>query len=54
MAPLGAVPFHFIAPSAMPSWGPFSVGPVTVDAICVDVTGGTLGSTSPVTRLTVQ
>lgn len=54
ISPVGTQPFHIIAPSSYSNWGPFSVGPVTVDAICVDVTGGVIGATSSVSRITVQ
>lgn len=53
-APVGAEPFHIIAPSSYVNWGPFNVGPVTVDAICIDVTGGVIGPVSPVVRIVVQ
>ncbi|MAG56193.1 MAG: hypothetical protein CMJ83_07885 [Planctomycetes bacterium] len=54
MAPLGAVPFHVIAPAVNPSWGPFTVPPTTMDALCVDVTSGIIGPVSPVVRIVVQ
>lgn len=54
MAPIGAAPFHIIAPASNVSWGPYSVGPITVDAICIEMVGGAIGATSPVVRLTVQ
>lgn len=53
--PVGTGPFHFIAPSSYVAW-PAMTGlpPITVDAICIDVTGGTVGPVSPVVRITVQ
>lgn len=53
-APVRAEPIHVIAPSSYVNWAPFNVGPVTVDATCIDVTGGVIGPVSPVVRLTVQ
>jgi hypothetical protein len=52
--PLGSPPFHFIAPTSSVSWGPYTVGPGTLDALCLEVTGGVLGSYSSVTRITIQ
>ena len=52
--PVGTPPFHVIAPSSYVNWGPFNVGPVIVDAMCIDLTGGVIGPVSPVVRLTVQ
>lgn len=52
--PIGSPPFHFIAPSSFVTWGPFALGPMTVDAICIEVTGGAISATSPPVRLTVQ
>lgn len=54
MYPVGTAPFHVVAPSSYVTWGPFGVGPITVDAICFDFTGGVIGSTSQVVRLTAQ
>lgn len=54
LMPVGAEPFHVTAPSSYVGWGPYPVGPMTVDAICVEVTGGVPGPTSPVVRITVQ
>lgn len=54
MSPVGTAPFHVIAPSSHVNWGPYAVGPMTVDAICIDVTGGVIGPVSPVVRITVQ
>ena len=52
--PVGSPPFHFVATASSMSWGPYTVGPGTLDAVCLDVTGGVLGSYSPVTRITIQ
>ena len=52
--PVGSPPFHFVATASSVSWGPYTVGPGTLDAVCLDVTGGVLGSYSPVTRITIQ
>lgn len=54
LASVGTEPFHVIAPSSYVSWGPFAVGPATVDAVCIDVTGGTIGPVSQVKRIVVQ
>lgn len=52
LSPVGTEPFHVIAPSSYVSWGPFPVPPgFTVDAVCFDFTGGVIGATSPVVRL---
>jgi hypothetical protein len=54
--PLGTPPspFHFTAPGSRVTWGPYSLPPITMDAICVDGTGGTVGSVSPVERIVIQ
>ena len=52
--PIGAAPFHIIAPSSHVNWGPYTLPPVIVDAVCFDYTGGVLGPVSPVFRITVQ
>jgi hypothetical protein len=54
--PVGAVPFHFVAPGASVAFGPYPGLPVglTFDAVLVDVTGGVVGCTSTVTRFTVN
>jgi hypothetical protein len=54
LLPVGTPPFHFIAPSSYVSWGPFVLLPASVDAVSVEVTGGIIGATSAVTRITVQ
>lgn len=52
--PVGTSPFHVIAPASYTNWGPFTAPPVTLDAICVEVTGGVITATSPVARVVVQ
>jgi hypothetical protein len=42
--PIGATPVHFVAPSSTAQFGPFTVPPMAVDAVCFDWTGGVLGS----------
>lgn len=54
MLPSGTVPYHFLATESHHSFGPSVITPVTVDAICFDATGGILGTTSLIRRLTVQ
>ena len=54
LAPIGTPLTHFLAPSNYTSWGPFSLPPITLDAICFDFTGGLFGPVSPVVRITVQ
>lgn len=51
--PLGVAPFHFLATDTYMIQGPFMVGPLTVDAICVDLTGGVVLASSGVQRLTI-
>jgi trimeric autotransporter adhesin len=52
--PVGAVPIHFLASSSTAQFGPFTVPPLTVDVVCFDWTGGSLGLHSRVTRFVVQ
>jgi hypothetical protein len=49
--PVGTEPFHFVASAATHSFGPFAL-PVgfAFEALCADVTGGTLGCVSSVAR----
>jgi hypothetical protein len=54
MTPLGTPLSHFVAPSSYVTWGPFALPPLTIDGICLDVTGGVLGPVSPVARLVIQ
>ncbi|MAG56981.1 MAG: hypothetical protein CMJ83_11860 [Planctomycetes bacterium] len=54
LAPLGTPLIHFLAPASYVNWGPFSLGPITADAVCFEFSGGTLGAVSPVIRITVQ
>jgi hypothetical protein len=51
--PVGTPPFHFVAPASYLSWGPFYVGPTTIDAVCFDFTGGIISAVSPVARITI-
>lgn len=55
MFPLGTAPYHVIAPSSNPTWGPFpGLPPITVDAICIDITNGLANAVaSPVTRVNI-
>ena len=55
-APLPDSPFHFVAPSSYVIWGPYMPvsPPSTLEAVCVDVTGGVVGPVSAVAHLTVQ
>lgn len=53
--PLGTPPFHVTAPSSYINWGPFpGLPPLTLDAICIDFTGGAIGPVSSVVRIVVQ
>ena len=52
--PLGATPIHFVAPSATVQFGPYLAPPMTMDVVCFDWTGGSLGIHSAVTRLVIQ
>ncbi len=54
LMPVGTPLTHFIAPSSNVSWGPFSLPPLTVDALCFDFTGGVLGPISQVATIAVQ
>jgi hypothetical protein len=54
MTPLGTPLSHFVAPSSYLNWGPFALPPLTIDGICLDVTGGVLGPVSPVARLVIH
>lgn len=51
--PVGTPPLHFIATSAAITWPGMVIAPVTLDAVCVDVTGGVLRDASPVLRVTI-
>ena len=52
--PLGTPAFHYLAPGPTSSFGPLPILPLTLEAISFQVSGGTLGLVSPVTRFTVQ
>jgi hypothetical protein len=53
--PIGAAPFHFVAGSPDASFGPFPLPPgLAIEALAVDVTGGTLGCLSRVTSYLVN
>lgn len=54
LLPVGSPPFHFVAPTSYAMWGPYSVGPITVDAVCIEVTPAGIGSASQVQRFVVQ
>jgi hypothetical protein len=54
LQPLGTPLFHFLAPSSYVNWGPFALPPVTVDAVCLALAGGSLGTISPAKRITIQ
>lgn len=54
LSPVGNAPFHVIAPSSYTNWGPFSAPPMTLDAICIEVTGGVISANSSVARIVVQ
>ena len=52
---VGSYPFHFLAPGASVSTGPYFVAAGSAfDALCADVTGGNLGCISRVVRFTIQ
>jgi hypothetical protein len=53
--PVGTAPFHFVhaSPAQTATFGQYPLPPMTVDGICVDWTGGTLGKFSRVKRLTI-
>lgn len=53
MNPLGSPAAHFIATNVDMSWGPILIPPLTVDALCLDVTGGLLSATSSVARMII-
>jgi hypothetical protein len=53
--PLPAPPFHFQALEETHTFGPFTgLGPLTLEVLSFDITGGVLGSVSGVRQLTVQ
>lgn len=52
--PVGTGPSRFVANGPTIGWGPFSLGPIALEAICIDVTGGVLGPASPVVLISVQ
>jgi hypothetical protein len=54
LLPVGSPPFHFVAPTSYAIWGPYFVAPITVDALCIEVTPAGIVSNSPVLRLIVQ
>ncbi len=53
-SPVGTAPFHVVAPGSYALWGPFTVPPLTLDAICLDVTDGSVSAASSVVRIVVQ
>ncbi len=52
--PVGTEPFHVVAPSSYVNWGPYNLPPLTLDALCINFSGGSIGATSPMVRITVQ
>ncbi len=54
LMPVGILPFHSTATSATTVMGPFALPPMTLDVVCFEFTGGTLGGISPVVRKVVQ
>ena len=54
LAPLGTSPIHFTASSSYVTAGPFTLPPLTVEAITIDFTGGALGPISQVATIAVQ
>ena len=54
LLPVGAQPFHFVASTSYSILGPYVVGPITVDALCIEVTATGIGSASQVRRIVVQ
>ena len=53
--PLGAGPLHFVANQSHVLHAPLvGLPPLTVDAICLDVTGGVIGFNSPVVRVVIR
>lgn len=54
LLPIGAQPFHFVAAASYAVSGPNFVAPITVDALCIEVTPTGIGSASEVRRIVVQ
>ncbi len=53
--PVGTVPFHFVAPTDYVVWPPLTgLPPLTVDALCIEMTSGVPGAVSPMVRIVVQ
>lgn len=52
--PAGAEPIHFLAQSALQTFGPYPLPPLTVEAVCFDWTGQTLGPVSHVVSFQVN
>jgi hypothetical protein len=53
--PLGSIPFHYAATTATTTLGPYPLIPgITLEGLCLDFTGGILGSVSPVERISIQ
>ncbi len=53
--PVGAVPIHFLSPVGARTFGGILLPPgLSLDAVCFDWTGGTLGCWSRVARISVQ
>lgn len=52
--PAGSPPFHFVSSGVTGLFGPYPLPwGLTLEVLCVDVTGGVLGCISPVIRYTV-
>ena len=53
--PVGVLPIHFVALGGTAEFGGYQLpAGLSLDSLCFDWTGGTLGCWSPVTRFTVQ
>ena len=53
--PVGALPIHFVAPVGVSAFGEYQLpAGLSLDGVCFDWTGGTLGCWSPVTRFQIQ
>jgi hypothetical protein len=54
LLPLGTPLFHFGAITPYSVWGPYSLPPITVDAVAIAMTNGLIGGVSPVVRIVVR
>ncbi len=53
--PLGSIPIHFTAPAGgTTTFGPYTMPPMTIEGLCVEISAGAINRLSEVTRFTIH